>query len=564
MKEACKRFYNNNKLNYVLTIIMLVFASGLMIASAFILQLLLDVATNGNMNDLMRMLVICFIYVVIFVLVLWGKRIFIGRFMRKAMVQYRRYFFGEILEKNINSFNEESQSIYISAMTNDMKTIETNYLIGGFNIILQIVLLIGGVIAMAFYNVWIMFCVLGLCSLQILSSYLFGGKIVECEKNVSLNNSQLVALVKDLLTGFPIIKSFKAEKQTLYMFNKKNEQVESASKNRRDTAGNINILNQMCSEIVNVAVFGIGAYFAITGKITAGVVVAFIQLLNFVLGPISVLGPAIMERKAAISLIDKMANLIKKQEVKMEYSKLSEFKHSIAFKDVSFKYAGNEENTIKGIDITFKKNKKYAIVGGSGSGKSTLINLLLGYHKNYEGNIFIDNLELRSLSLDTVYDLISVIQQNVFIFDSTMKDNITLFDEFDESDVMEAIEQSGLAELVEKKGLDYNCGENGCNLSGGEKQRISIARCLLRNTPIILMDEATSALDLNTSMLVEKKMLNINDITRIIITHKLDAEALKQYDSIIAMNNGYLVEQGTFDELMEKKEYFYSLYMINK
>lgn len=129
---------------------------------------------------------------------------------------------------------------------------------------------------------------------------------------------------------------------------------------------------------------------------------------------------------------------------------------------------------------------------------------------------------------------------------------------------MKAIEHSGLAELIEKKGLDYDCGENGCNLSGGEKQRISIARCLLRNSPIILMDEATSALDLTTSMLVEKKMLSINDLTRIIITHKLDAEILKQYDSIIALSNGNVVEQGTFDELMSKKEYFYSLYMINK
>lgn len=563
-KEVYHIFYKNNKLNYIFTVSMLVLASALMIAVAFILQMLLDIATNGTIHDLIRMIVICFIYVTLYVFVLWGKRVFTGRFMKKAMEQYRTYMFGKILDKNINAFNEESQSVYISAMTNDIKTIEINYLLGGLNLILQIVLLIGGVMAMAYYNVWIMLSVLLLCSLQILTSYLFGGKMVECEKRVSNSNSQFVALVKDLLTGFPIIKSFKAEKKTLYMFNKMNEQVESASKHRRDTAGNIHIINQVCSEIVNVAVFGIGAYFAITGRITTGVVVAFIQLLNYVVGPISAIGPVVMERKGAIALIEKMSDLIKEKETQKVYSNLCGFNYSIEFKNVSFKYQGAVENTLKGVNLKFEKNKKYAIVGGSGSGKSTLINLLLGYHKDYEGNIYMDDLEMRTLSLETVYDLISVIQQNVFIFDSTIKDNITLFDEFNDAELMQAIVASGLSELVDKKGFDYSCGENGCNLSGGEKQRISIARCLLRNSPIILMDEATSALDLNTAMLVENKMLNINDITQITVTHKLDAEVLKQYDSIVAMNNGSLIEQGTFDELMSKKEYFYSLYMINK
>ncbi|MDY6227662.1 MAG: ATP-binding cassette domain-containing protein [Clostridium sp.] len=218
----------------------------------------------------------------------------------------------------------------------------------------------------------------------------------------------------------------------------------------------------------------------------------------------------------------------------------------------------------KEVLLTFEKGKSYAVVGSSGSGKSTLLRLLLGFFKNYEGIVYVDNNNLKDISLDSLYDVVSVIQQNVFLFNRSIKDNITMFKEFNINKVERAINISGLSNLISDKGLDYKCGEEGSNLSGGEKQRISIARCLLRETPILLMDEATAALDNQIAFQVENDILSISGLTRIIVTYKLEETLLDKYDEIVVLKEGQVEEKGTFKELMELRGYFYSLYNVTK
>ena len=189
--------------------------------------------------------------------------------------------------------------------------------------------------------------------------------------------------------------------------------------------------------------------------------------------------------------------------------------------------------------------------------------MLLGYQRDYKGQIFIDNINLNSLSTETLYELFSVVQQEVFLFDSSIIDNITMFKDFSEEVVDNAIVQSGLLELIDKYGKDYMCGENGKNLSGGEKQRVSIARSLIRNTPVILIDEATSALDSITAVNVENALLDIENTTKIVITHRFHETTLRRYDEIIVMNKGRIIEKGNFEELYQMKNYFYSLYNLS-
>ena len=165
--------------------------------------------------------------------------------------------------------------------------------------------------------------------------------------------------------------------------------------------------------------------------------------------------------------------------------------------------------------------------------------------------------------MESLYDNIAVVQQNVFIFDASIKDNITLFRDFADAEVGRAIELSGLKALVEEKGLDYDCGEYGSNLSGGEKQRISIARSLLHKSVILLMDEATAALDAENTWAILSTLLNEEEsATRIIVTHNLEEALLRKYDEVIVMKDGRLIEQGSFDELLEADGYFRSFYRI--
>jgi len=152
------------------------------------------------------------------------------------------------------------------------------------------------------------------------------------------------------------------------------------------------------------------------------------------------------------------------------------------------------------------------------------------------------------------------------MFDDSIKNNITLYNTYSDKDINNAIERSGLKILVNSlpQGINTSVGEGGCNLSGGEKQRIAIARALIRNTPILVLDEATSSLDNETAYNIESSILRLDNLTSLVVTHKLNKDILRKYDKIVAIKDGQVVEIGTFDQLINRRKYFYSLYNVTK
>ena len=185
-------------------------------------------------------------------------------------------------------------------------------------------------------------------------------------------------------------------------------------------------------------------------------------------------------------------------------------------------------------------------------------------HGNYSGKICYDGHEVKKISSESLYDIVSMIQQNVFVFNASIRNNITMFREFPTAEVDRAIELSGLSTLIAERGEDYLCGENGSGLSGGEKQRISIARSLLKHASVLLADEATAALDAQTAHQVTDVILSLTGVTRIVVTHTLEQAALRRFDGILVLKNGRIAESGTFDALMARKGYFYALYTVSQ
>ncbi|MCL2400652.1 MAG: ABC transporter ATP-binding protein/permease [Defluviitaleaceae bacterium] len=221
---------------------------------------------------------------------------------------------------------------------------------------------------------------------------------------------------------------------------------------------------------------------------------------------------------------------------------------------------------LKNITYEFKASGKYAIVGGSGSGKSTLLKLLMGYYDDYAGSVLMGESEVRDIDRGALYSSLAMMNQNVFMLDDTLRNNITLYNDYSVEDYNKVIKEAQLEDLINTlpNGSDTSIGEGGNTLSGGERQRVAIARALIKGCKVIALDEAMASLDNETAYDIEKTLLETQNVMNIFVTHRYTRELLRKCDGVLVMRDGKLVEAGTFDELYEQRGYFYSLYSVTE
>ena len=561
-RKFIHQLYYKNRINFIVTIILTIAMSSLNLMISWLIQQIMDCTANQDMQALVRSAWIVIIVVVIYTIANVMYRAVYPRFLQRAMQQYRDYAFSRLTQKSLRSFSKEGTALYVSALTNDCTSIENNYLAATFTLIELLFCFLGALIMMLYYSPVMLVLAVALSFLPVAVSMTAGNRLTEQEKEISKKNERFVSIVNELLSGFPVIKSFRAETQASRLFSQRNEQAEEAKKNKRRTEQLISLLANDAGIIAQMGIFLAGAWLAISGKgVTAGVVIVFVQLMNYILNPISQVPLLWSNRKAAIALMEKLSDALSENVREEGREKLNGFSEKIEVKDLTYGYEP-ESHVLKDMDAQFDAGKSYAIVGGSGSGKSTLLNLLMGSSSNYQGEICIDGVSIKNIESESLYQLMTSVQQNVFVFNDTIRNNVTMFHEFPDKEVTLALERSGLSEFIEKRGEEFVCGENGANLSGGERQRISIARALLRKSPILLVDEATAALDAATARAVSFSILNLVGMTRIVVTHRLEEAILRRYDKILVMKNGTICEQGNFDTLMQQKGQFYSLFQI--
>ena len=564
-KQFTRQFYKGNGIYLFLAMLQTITVVIANLFIAWLMQQLVDTATGAASNFTLKQIgIISIPGIGLWILAAVLDYYSMPKFYAKAMSQYKNYVFTELSKKSISAFSGENTAIYLSALSNDANDIESGYLANIFPLICDVLLFIGALAMMIWYSPILTLVAIAVSFLPILASILSGNRMVEAETAVSKNNETLTATLKDSLSGFSVIKSFRAEKAICEQFAQNVKAVASAKCHRDRVAVILYSMGNFTGILAQFGVFFVGAWLTVTGRgASAGIVMSFVQMMNYIINPISRVPYILAKRKAAFALIDKLARALN-NNVRDEGAHIPlTLSDGIHMDNVTFSYDGEKE-ALSHVTTTFEAGKSYAIVGGSGSGKSTLLNLLMASYSNYEGTIHFDDNELRNISSSSLYELVSLIQQNVFVFNNSVRDNVTMFHPFDDNAVNQALALSGLSEFIARRGEDALCGENGCNLSGGEKQRISIARSLLRKSPVLLMDEATAALDTQTAFRVIGSILDLKGLTRIVVTHALDETILKRYDKILAMKAGHLVESGTFEELMEKKGYFYSLFTVSQ
>lgn len=564
-KQLISQFYRGNIPALSLSVFAALAVGTLSLIISWITQQLIDAASGTDTAlPLQTLLIICIGFIFLYIALKLLDYIAQPRYLKRAAQQYKDYAFNILVGKSISSFRDESTAAYVSALTNDVTTIENSYLSNQLSMITMIVTFAGALIMMFFYSPLLTVIAIGVTALPLIASLLTGDRLSAAQVRVSDCNRNFTAALHDCLSGFSVVKSFKAEKEIFELFKKNNQTLEKEKYICERIKRMVGMIGAVTGIFAQLSVFLAGAYLAGTGRgLTPGTVIMFVNLMNFIIQPVATLPGLLASRKAALGLVGKLADALEKNPTVSGNRTLTALNNEIEFKDVSFGYEAEKE-ILHHISVKFEAGKSYAIVGGSGSGKSTLLNLIMASNTNYKGNILVDGVELTDIAPESLYDMMSVIQQNVFVFNASIKDNVSMFREFPKEEIDRAVDKAHLRELISERGENYLCGENGNGLSGGEKQRISIARSLLRKSSVLLVDEATAALDAKTAHEVSDNILDLSDITRIVVTHTLDEAQMKRYDEIIVLKNGEITESGKFDELMKRKEYFYALFTVSQ
>ena len=544
----------------IITISLVALAS---ICFDFLMGFIVDIFASGDSDKFLIITISSISLIIVMFLTEYIDGLVMSSYIKNTVNYLRTDIFSKIINKDIKDFSLDNSGKYISILYNDLKIIEDNFFNNLFQVISCFISFIISLVVLFSISPTIVifisiFGVLGFIIPNALSK-----KLVIQKNEYSQNLEQVTSITKDLFSGFEVIKGFNISNKINEIFKTASTNVETSKKKYSILEGIIRGFSLSFSVTIYLGVLLLGGYLMYKKSITVGTAIIIIQLSTHIVGPVKLSISLINQIKSVAMIADKIEEILKDSHDNFENAHLTDFSKSISIENLNFAYS-EERKALDNINITFDKNKKYAIVGESGSGKSTLIKLLMRYYNDYEGKISIDNLNIKNIYSSDLYKNISMIQQNIFMFDDSIKENIRLYSNHDDKDILDACKRSGLDKLLNKlpNGINSLVGENGNKLSGGEKQRIAIARALINNTQILILDESTSALDNETAYNLENSLLNLENLTLITVTHKLIKNILNRYDEIIVMKNGKIIEKGNFEDLINIKGYFYSLYTI--
>ena len=409
---------------------------------------------------------------------------------------------------------------------------------------------------------YVLFVFLGYIIVVIISNLILK-KLYKLKESILLNQE---FLNKHLVRGFMELVVFRTNKK----FDTELKVTKEGIKNIVDGKTKIKLVHEIFftvfALIVNILKVVVLGYAVLKSDLSVGAVVTVISLLGKAYEPIAIFNVEYVDYKLNKVTVNKYIELldIKDDEALNSGLKLKELSGNVEFKNVSYSY-NNEKNIINNLSFKINKNSSVALVGESGSGKSTIIKLIMGLIKYDKGNILIDGKELSKLNLNSFYDNVTYVSQEAPIFDGTLRENLIFDKKIPDEEIMKVLNLVCLDKFYEKleNGLDTELGEKGVRMSGGERQRVALARLFFDDSKIIILDEATSAMDNITEKLVmENVVKQLDNKTLVVIAHRL--ETIKDVDKIYVLSDGIIQEEGKYNELLDKNGYFTKLYKSAK
>lgn len=536
-----KKYLKSNMGFVILTVLFGLLYSGLNVYVAIILQKVIDAAEEKKLEKFAILTGGALLYIILLTILQFLYLTLSRYLISKIIRSLRQDVFEGIFNRSYIEYTKVNSADYISALTNDIKIIEENYILPFIHLIQNTFIFLFTTYFLIKLSIVVTFSLIVCLTLMFLIPQVTGHLLQKKQIDFSKQMSIYTEKIKDLFGGYEVIKSFNIYEIIKRRFVEENNKT-SKVKLAKDRAFALNeSLSYLLSFLSQFAVLFVAAYLIIKGKITMGVLVALVQLSSNFVNPVSEIMNCFAEIKSVETIIkrlNKFSEILDKDNGKLSPT----FEKQIELKNVSFRYGKDSDIILNNINYVFEKNKKYAILGKSGSGKSTIIKLLTGYfteYDGYSGEILYDNDELRNIDISKIGEIISVVHQNVFLFDDSIYENICLYRNYNEEQLNKSINSSGVDLFLssQKNGIRTLVGEGAKNISGGQKQRIGVARALITNPQILIFDEGTASLDLKTAHDIEERLLAV-DMTMITITHNSDSDLLQRYDHIIRLKNG--------------------------
>lgn len=448
-----------------------------------------------------------------------------------------------IMGRSAVHFEEKDTAEYMSYVTSNAAALAGNLTSPVFHLICYGISALA-VLGIMFYYSPLLAGVSILCALlSMVLPLRFNKKLQELLMARVTKSAALSVQLKEALNGHGVISAFGVLPQLRKRFLKASADMAEMDCKTGITVSELENVGQVMDRVAWFINFLIAGTMAARGDISVGTLVMFTSLFGYFSTSLTLyaqLLPLIMSNKKNIRML---LDIIDGAETEFTGREIPSLEDKVEIRDLSFRYAENVP-VLEHLDLTLRKNEKLVLVGPSGCGKSTLIKLLSGSYADYSGEIRYDGIELHDMDNGKLRSLVTVIHQNTFLFNDTLRFNICLGEEFSQEELDRALGLSGVARFLPAitGGLEGSCGENGAHLSGGQRQRIALARALIRGVKVLILDEGVSAIDVAAANEIEGELLEMEDLTLLTITHRIRDGLMERYDRVLVMENGMLKE----------------------
>ena len=465
------------------------------------------------------------------ILALIGETICQGRAVRQMNNALRRDMAASLLSKSHQEYHKQESGAYLSQFTNDISKIEQMSWTPFFLILGAAAQVLFGLIALATIHWTLLVASVVVAVIMMLAPRFFGKHLEKLGAACAADQAKGISRIKDLLSGYDVLRFFGKDDRFFKGVDEASDRIEQANYKLNVNTDCIGNGLSYVSAVCQMAITAIMGVLILNGSIPLATFMGAGNICAAVYNGLNQAAKLAVSFSASKPYFDKIT--VHAGEVSQPESRLPALQQGITVEDVSFCY-DEKKPILVHMDAQFKKGGKYALTGPSGCGKSTLLKILLGWLPEYRGTVRYDGQDVRAFTPEQLQQQMSYIEQDVFLFNTTIRENITLGETFTEEQLENALRDSALAgDLAQMpQGLDTPVGEEGSALSGGQKQRVAIARALIHDRSILLVDEGTSALDQKNADIVEKSLLSNPDLTLILISHHLSEQCKAQFDQV--------------------------------